>query len=224
MSSNVKKNEEPPRLTPLVKFSPSGNGIDGQLKKFPFAGSGLHRFRTWRQLRMTSLPPIRTNTLVAAAGEHYVLARLCLNGYIAALAPRGVPTFDIVVTDINGDHLFAVQVKARVKKGGDEGWPMNVKHEQIDSKNLLYFFMDFSAGVTAVPTTFIVPAATVARAVHICHELWLRRLGKGGRAHKDSDMRKFRHDYSDYLRNDCPAEYRSGWLDCYKEAWESLPK
>jgi len=173
---------------------------------------------------MTDLPPLSTHTLVAAAGEHYVLARLCLERYIAALAPRGVPTFDIVVTDMQGDHLFAVQVKARMKKGGDKGWPMNVKHEQIDSKNLFYFFVDFSSGVSAVPTIFIVPAATVARTVRVCHELWLKRLGKGGRAHKDSDMRKFRHDYSDYLGDDCPVEYRNGWLDPYREAWASLPK
>jgi len=173
---------------------------------------------------MTRLPPITTHTLVAAAGEHYVLARLSLDRYIAALAPRGVPTFDIVVTDINGAHLFAVQVKARLKKGGDNGWPMNVKHERIDSKNLFYFFVDFSAGVKAVPTTFIVRAAIVAKAVRVCHELWLRRLGKGGRAHVDSDMRKLRPDYSDYLRDDCPAEYQSGWLDPYREAWDSLPR
>ena len=66
---------------------------------------------------MTSLPPITTHTLVAAAGEHYVLARLSLDGYIAALAPRGVPTFDIVVTDINGDSSLCSPSQGATQKG-----------------------------------------------------------------------------------------------------------
>lgn len=49
---------------------------------------------------------------------------------------------------------------------------MNVKHEQIDSKNPFYFFVDFSSGVSTVPTILIVPAAIVATAVRICHELF----------------------------------------------------
>ena len=40
------------------------------------------------------------STLLGAAGEHHVMAELLRPGYIAALAPQGVPNADIVVTDV----------------------------------------------------------------------------------------------------------------------------
>src|SRR5664279_1348824 len=67
---------------------------------------------------------VKQSTLVAAAGEYYVLARLSLLGKIAAQAPRGVPNADIVVSSVKGDRLCAVQVKSRQGKGGDGGWHM----------------------------------------------------------------------------------------------------
>jgi hypothetical protein len=163
----------------------------------------------------------RTTTLVAAAGEYYVLSRLCLNGYIAALTPKGVPNADIVVTDVNGTHLFVIQVKSRLEKGADKGWHMNVKHETIVSEFLFYCFVDFGSGVTSVPTTFIIPSAIVAEALAKTHRMWLRRPGKGGRPHRDTEMRRLVPDYSVYLGTEC-GEYGSGWLDRYREAWGLL--
>jgi len=40
--------------------------------------------------------------------------------------------------------------------------------------------------------------------------------GKNGRAHKDTDMRRFREIYP------LLAEYPLGWLDIYHEKWEQL--
>jgi hypothetical protein len=40
-------------------------------------------------------------SLLGAAGEHFVMSELLRRGYIAALAPRGAPNADIVVTDVN---------------------------------------------------------------------------------------------------------------------------
>lgn len=163
----------------------------------------------------------KSTTLVSAAGEYFVLSRLCLGGFIAALAPKGVPNTDIVVTDINGTRLFAIQVKARLEKGTDKGWHMNVKHERIVSDLLFYCFVDFGDGVTSIPTTFVVPSAVVAAALAKTHRCWLTRPGKGGRAHRDTDLRRLVPDYSVYLGSDC-GEYGGGWLECYREAWKLL--
>src|SRR5215468_7643730 len=105
---------------------------------------------------------IKESTILAAAGEYYVLSRLCLAGYIAALAPKGVPNTDIVITDVNGSRLFAVQVKSRLEKGQDKGWHMKKKHEQIVSDFLFYCFVDFGAGLSSAPATFVVPSKVVA--------------------------------------------------------------
>jgi hypothetical protein len=64
------------------------------------------------------------STLLGAAGEHYVLCQLLRRGYIAALAPIGVPNADILVTDIDGQRLVAIQVKTRRNIGSDKGWHM----------------------------------------------------------------------------------------------------
>lgn len=45
------------------------------------------------------------STLLGAAGEHYVLCQLLRRGYIAALAPLGVPNADILITDTEGRRL-----------------------------------------------------------------------------------------------------------------------
>jgi hypothetical protein len=60
---------------------------------------------------------VQHSTMISAAGEYYVLARLSLLGKIAAPAPRGVPNADILVSCTNGERLCAIQVKARQEKG-----------------------------------------------------------------------------------------------------------
>jgi hypothetical protein len=63
-------------------------------------------------------------SLTGVAGEHYVLYRLLRQGYIAVLAPTGVPNADIVVSDINCSRLCSIQVKTRRGVGPDGGWHM----------------------------------------------------------------------------------------------------
>jgi hypothetical protein len=71
------------------------------------------------------------STLLGAAAEHYVMCQLLRREMIAALAPVGVPNADIIVCDIKGSKLAAVQVKARREIGSDGGWHMKEKHEGI---------------------------------------------------------------------------------------------
>jgi hypothetical protein len=73
------------------------------------------------------------STLIGAAGEHFVLCQLLRRGWIAALAPKGVPNADIIVTDIDGNRQCAIQVKTRRDIGSDKGWHMRKKHEEIMS-------------------------------------------------------------------------------------------
>ena len=83
------------------------------------------------------------STLLGAAGEHFVMSELLWRGYIAALAPQGVPNADIVVTDITSSHLCTIQVKTRRDLGSDGGWHMKEKHEKIRSDRLFYCLVDF---------------------------------------------------------------------------------
>ena len=162
---------------------------------------------------------VSKSTVLGAAGEHYAMCQLLRRGLIAALAPAGVPNADIVVTDDIGSSLCAVQVKSRVEKGGDGGWHMKKKHEDIASAALFYAFVDFGRELTDQPQCFIVPSTVVADVIRRSHQAWLQGEGRGGRARQDSDFRRLLPDFD---RQGIMIGCGAGWLEPYREAWEQL--
>ncbi len=151
-------------------------------------------------------------SLTGAAGEYFVMSALLRRGYIAALAPDGVPNLDIVVTSLDGGKQATLQVKSRLDKGADGGWHMSQKHESIVQDRLFYSFVDFGKDYSEQPKCWIVPSVRVAEVVKVSHEMWLRNLGKNGKIRKDSKMRRFVPDYSNYAKPEMTA-YPLGWLD-----------
>jgi hypothetical protein len=160
-------------------------------------------------------------SLTGVAGEHYVLYELLRRGYIAALAPTGVPNADIVVTDIEGSRLCSIQVKTRRGVGADGGWHMHIKHEKIRGERLFYCFVDFQSSNELRPLVYVMPSADVATAIAAAHQKWLATPGKKGRPHKDHPMRRLLPDYAKTLH---AADYPdgAGWLDRYRDAWQLL--
>ena len=161
---------------------------------------------------------VSATSLTGAAGEHFVMSELLRRGYIAALAPAGVPNCDIVVTNDIGDRLSAIQVKTRNNKGADGGWHMGIKHEGLTSSTLFYCFVDFAMGKDCGAFTYVVPAAVVAKALTETHQAWIAQPGKKGQQRKDGDMRRFLPGYA-HLEMGC---YEPGWLEPYREAWHLL--
>jgi hypothetical protein len=136
------------------------------------------------------------STLTGAAGEQFVLFQLLRRGWIAALAPKGVPNADIIVTDIDGHRQCAIQVKTRRAIGSDNGWHMRKKHEDVVSDTLFYAFVDIGKSETDHPVTFIIPSKIVARTLKESHQMWLDAPGKDGAKHNDTDMRRLLPDYA----------------------------
>lgn len=106
----------------------------------------------------------RVNTrLAGAAGEHFVMYRLLKKGYLAALTPQGADGVDILISDISGGHLAAIQVKTSSTKVRD-GWRMDAKHEWLIRDTLYYCFVcpgenvGPDGNVTTLPTCWIVPS------------------------------------------------------------------
>ncbi|MDA8250631.1 MAG: hypothetical protein M0Z28_15870 [Rhodospirillales bacterium] len=147
------------------------------------------------------------------------MSQLLRQGLIAALAPVGVPTADIVVTDENGQRACAIQVKTRRQLGTDGGWHMKAKHESIKGASLFYVFLSFPTDARALPDTFVVPSAVVAEVLRISHQTWLARPGHKGQPHKDGDMRRLLPDYSHL---GLAEAYGPTWLEPYREAWNQL--
>lgn len=161
------------------------------------------------------------STLLGAAGDHHVMTELLRRGYIAALAPQGVPNADIVVTDIEGSRLCSIQVKTRRDLGSDGGWHMKEKHEKLTSDRLFYCFVNFGKTENDRPAVHVVPSERVAEVLYASHRKWLSNPGKKGQSHKDGVMRRFLPDYSRTfgLENN---PYPKGWLDSYRDAWHLL--
>jgi hypothetical protein len=159
------------------------------------------------------------SSLLGAAGEHYIMSQLLRRGLIAALAPVGVPTADIIVTDDIGDRTCAIQVKTRRNLGSDGGWHMKAKHEGIRGASLFYVFLSFPNDIGGLPDTFVVPSAVVAEVLRVSHQTWLARPGRRGQPHKDGPMRRFLPDYSHL---DLADAYGPTWLECYRDGWGQL--
>jgi len=161
------------------------------------------------------------SSLLGAAGEYFVMAELLRRGYIAALAPQGVPNADIVVTDVEGGRLCSIQVKTRRDLGSDGGWHMKAKHEGIRAAQLFYCLVNFGKTADDRPTVHVLPSTLVADVLSAMHRRWLAKPGKKGQSHKDTQMRRLLPDYTRTLG---PADnpYAAGWLDKYRDAWHLL--
>ena len=160
------------------------------------------------------------SAISGAAGEHFVMAELLRRGHIAALAPQGAPNMDILIADEQGQTLAAVQVKTRTQIGGDRGWHMGRKHQDIRGARLFYVFVDLGIPEGAAPEFFIVPADVVADAVTDTHAAWLRNPGRNGHKRKDSDMRRIQPDYAAFYTDEpVNSQYATGWLEKYRSAW-----
>jgi hypothetical protein len=162
-----------------------------------------------------------STALLGAAGEYYVMSELLRRGFVAALAPQGVPELDIVVADAFGESLCGLQVKTRSGKGGDGGWHMRPIHGTIRRDRIFYCFVDFGSSEAERPAAYVVPSSVVADAIENSHVAWLSSPGKGGRQRQDSSVRRFLPDY-DYAFRPKENPYPEGWLKPYLNAWDWL--
>ena len=154
--------------------------------------------------------------LVGAAGQHFAMYELLRRGYIAALTPEGVPNVDILVSDLVGDQLAAIQVKTASAQRPT--WPLGQKQETISSPRLFYcFLMPTGEGMTAFES-WIVPSSIVAEHVALSHATWLVGEPKRGSSRNDSDRRAMHHSCEPLDR------YPPGWLNPYKNNWELIEK
>lgn len=160
-------------------------------------------------------------SLLGAAGEHFIMCELLRRGYIAALAPQGVPNTDIVVTDPTGDRLCTIQVKSRRDIGSDGGWHMKAKHEEILGERLFYCFVDFGKSPQDRPAVFVMPSAICAKVLAESHAAWLSNPGKGGHQRKQTPMRRMVPDYESAFRP-LANPYPKGWMEPYRDAWHLL--
>jgi hypothetical protein len=152
--------------------------------------------------------------LIGAAGEHYVISQLLLQGIHAGLAPVGTKAIDVLAMSESGEIQCQIQVKTA---RGRRNWHMGVKHKALDSDSALYAFVAFLPDSTEV---FLIPGQKVGEVVREAHRIWLDTPGKMGQEHNDNKMRMLHYEFKS-LEIPCAP---NGWMDEYRDAWHLLQK
>ena len=143
--------------------------------------------------------------------------RLLSLGHFTALTPTGAKGVDILLSDAEGGHLAAIQVKTASGRV-TVGWRMNAKHERLRSPRLFYCFVDPGHQNPPNPSCWIVPSSVVADHVYATHRAWLAGAAKRGLARQDGEGRKL------HIRCTNPPmpAYPDDWMAQYREAWHLL--
>ena len=173
-----------------------------------------------------------SSVITGAAGEYFVMAELLRRGLVAAKAPEGVPNFDIVITDIDGERLAAIQVKTRRDfNGGDKGWHMKAKHEELTSDRMFYVFVDIGKDENSHVSFYVLPSKEVAYVCKQSHKNWLDMPSKNGKARGETKMRRLlpKYDLPAYAINmgynpsnkhqKFLEDYGDGWMEKYRNGW-----
>ena len=130
--------------------------------------------------------------LCGVAGEYYAAAEISRRGFLAAITLRNSDGVDILVSNIEGNKLFSIQVKTTQNK---RKWILNKKVENEKSENKYFAFVNIPQNLDIPPEYFIIKSQTLAEHIFNGHRRWLSGIGKNGKIRNDSDVRQFDPQY-----------------------------
>lgn len=126
--------------------------------------------------------------LSGIAGEYYVAAELSRRGYLAAITLRNSDGVDILISNIDGDKLFSIQVKSTQNK---RKWILSKKVEIEYSEKKYFVFVNIPADINLSPEYIIVHSKVLADNIYNGHKSWLAEPGRNGKKRNDSNVRQF---------------------------------
>ena len=132
---------------------------------------------------------IKDRAVVGLTGTYFVAAELSQLGYIATVTSRNTRGIDLLASNREGTKTVSIQVKTSRAENVSRKWHISKKQENLHSDQLFYVFVDLKQNQK--PDFYIVPSKEVAEYIKGEHEEWLKTPGRGGRKHKDTDMRFF---------------------------------
>jgi hypothetical protein len=137
-----------------------------------------------------------------------VVAELLKRGWIAALAPRNAPDFDILVT--NEEKTIKIRVKTKTE--GYDIWQWSVKQDGKIFKSIIEL-EDFTVLVNMTDDHkemdyFIIPTHLINRWLIHVFDLWVKTPGVGGRPHSPTNKKRILpyRDFEEQLSN-----YKNNW-------------
>ena len=145
-------------------------------------------------------------TLIANAGEYYVMAELLKRGIIAGLVPRNAPAFDILAS--NGSK--AVSIRVKTKSEDQKEWRWNAKEDGAIFKHLSKEG-DFTVLVNLAEKRenlefYIIPTHLMDSWLKQIFSEWLETPGRNNRPHSPQNtVRTIWKDFGKVI------EYKDAW-------------
>ena len=129
-------------------------------------------------------------TLIGNAGEYFVVAELLKRRFIAALAPRNSPAFDILATN----QEKTVRIRVKTKTEAYDVWQWSVKKDGSIFRHL-QSGDDFTVLVNLTNEIkdmkyFILPTSVVNDWLVADFKKWLSAPGKKGQPHASDNPKR----------------------------------
>jgi hypothetical protein len=151
-----------------------------------------------------------TNNLVGTAGEYYVCAELCLQGYLALLTPKNNPLFDVVATVPNGVRSVSIQVKTR-SIHNEQGWKFGADISKgLAPPGLFVVLVNLKADSS--PEYYIYEYPVLAERVAQVYQEYISKPKRDGTPRKEVGFRWF----DDVSFNDDDYSRKNNWQPIIK--------
>ncbi len=140
-----------------------------------------------------------TNNLVGTAGEYYVCAELCRQGYLALLTPKNNPLFDVVATALDGSRSVSIQVKTR-SVHNTQGWKLGTdiskghappREAQINSSFPSLFVVLVNLKASGLPEFYIYEYPVLSERVSQVYQAYISQPKRDGSPKKEVGFRWF---------------------------------
>ena len=141
--------------------------------------------------------------LIGTAGEHYVCAELCRRGYVAVLAPKNNPLYDVVVTNAEGTKSIAIQVKTRANK---QGWKLGKDMEQKRNNDRLFVIL-VNVSTPQKQEFYVYPYHELSARVRAVYKNYMSKPKRDGTSRKPVGFRWF--DKPNFTKKD--FEKKDDW-------------
>jgi hypothetical protein len=139
-----------------------------------------------------------TNNLVGTAGEYYVCAELCMQGYLALLTPKNNPLFDIVATVPEGIRSVSIQVKTRSVRN-KQGWKFGADIAKGNAPSGLFVVL-VNLRANGSPEYYVYEYLVLAERVTQVYQAYIGKLKRDGTPKKEVGFRWF--DETSFNDND----------------------
>lgn len=130
-----------------------------------------------------------TNNLVGTAGEYYVCAELCMQGYLALLTPKNNPLFDVVATTPDGARSVSIQVKTR-SVHNEQGWKLGTDISKGHAPTGLFVVL-VNLKAAGSPEYYVYEYPVLAERVAQVYQAYISKPKRDGTPKKEVGFRWF---------------------------------